>query len=39
MSLLLVGFAVGGDHALVDAPGRLDLDSLETSAGIVGGMV
>jgi len=23
-----VGFAVGGDHELVDAPGRLDLDVL-----------
>jgi hypothetical protein len=25
---LPVGFAVGGDHALVDAPGGLDLDVL-----------
>jgi hypothetical protein len=25
---LPIGFAVGGDHALVDAPGRLDLDVL-----------
>src|SRR6202011_4322962 len=28
LAMLLVGFAVGGDHALVDAPGRLDLDGL-----------
>ena len=28
LAMLLVGFAVGGDHALVDAPGRLDLDVL-----------
>lgn len=27
-SLLPVGFAVGGDHLLVDPPGRLDLDVL-----------
>ncbi len=28
LRLLLVGFAVGGDDALVDAPGRFDLDVL-----------
>ena len=28
LAMLVVGFAVGGDHALVDAPGRLDLDVL-----------
>jgi len=27
-SLGLVGFAVGGDHALIDGPGRFDLDVL-----------
>jgi len=30
-----VGFAVGGDHALVDAPGRLDLDVLVAGEQVV----
>ena len=29
-SLRAVGFAVGSDHALVDGPGRLDLDVVVT---------